>query len=210
MLIPHRKKTMSGEIDFQKVYEEYQPKIARYLSRLTGRDEAEDMAQDVFEKVHLGLAGFEGRSKLSTWIYRIATNTALDKLRSRSFIRLTDIKPLEENQNIEDRNVWTGQTRTPVDQELISREMNSCIRGYVEKLPTDYKTVIILSEIEGFRNTEIAEILEASLETVKIRLHRARARLKKELEAHCTFYQNERNVLACDIKTALEKPEKSD
>ncbi|MEK6776304.1 MAG: sigma-70 family RNA polymerase sigma factor [bacterium] len=201
---------MSGEIDFQKVYEEYQPKIARYLSRLTGRDEAEDMAQDVFEKVHLGLAGFEGRSKLSTWIYRIATNTALDKLRSRSFIRLTDIKPLEENQNIEDRNVWTGQTRTPVDQELISREMNSCIRGYVEKLPTDYKTVIILSEIEGFRNTEIAEILEASLETVKIRLHRARARLKKELEAHCTFYQNERNVLACDIKTALEKPEKSD
>lgn len=201
---------MSNEIDFQKVYEEYQPKIVRYLRGLTGRDEAEDMAQDVFEKVHLGLAGFEGRSKLSTWIYRIATNTALDKLRSRSFIRLSDIKPLDQDPHIEDRNVWTGQTRTPVDQELISREMNSCIRNYVEKLPTDYKTVIILSEIEGFRNTEIAEILEVSLETVKIRLHRARARLKKELEAHCTFYQNERNVLACDIKTAFEKPEKSD
>jgi RNA polymerase sigma-70 factor (ECF subfamily) len=66
----------------------------------------------------------------------------------------------------------------------------------------DHRTVLILSEFEGIANGEIASILQTSLETVKIRLHRARKKLKKELENQCTFYHNDQNDLCCDRKTS--------
>jgi RNA polymerase sigma-70 factor (ECF subfamily) len=72
----------------------------------------------------------------------------------------------------------------------------------------DYRTVIILSEIRDLKNQEVADILGISLDAVKIRLHRARARLKKEFEAGCTFYRDEDNELACDRKSQEhEEPE---
>jgi RNA polymerase sigma-70 factor (ECF subfamily) len=106
-------------------------------------------------------------------------------------------------------SIRTDQRQTSADQELISKEMSRCVQGFIEKLPADYKMVILLSELEDFSNKEIAEILDVSLETVKIRLHRARARLKKLLQENCTFYRNERNVLACDVKTAFDKYKES-
>ncbi|MGE5812835.1 MAG: RNA polymerase sigma factor, partial [Ignavibacteria bacterium] len=90
------------------------------------------------------------------------------------------------------------------DDELIRREMNDCIRNFIEQLPTDYRTVLVLSELEGLKNIQIADILGTTLSIVKIRLHRARTKLKKELESHCSFYRDERNELACDLKTALQ------
>ncbi|MGB5850259.1 MAG: sigma-70 family RNA polymerase sigma factor [Ignavibacteriaceae bacterium] len=71
----------SDELEFNRIFKEYQPKILRYLTRLTGRYEAEDLSQEVFIKVESGLKNFRGESKLSTWIYRIATNTAVDRMR---------------------------------------------------------------------------------------------------------------------------------
>ncbi len=82
--------------------------------------------------------------------------------------------------------------------------MNECIRSFIEKLSPDYKAVIVLSELEGFKNKEITDILQISLDIVKIRLHRARANLKKELEANCSFYRDKRNILACDLKAAIK------
>lgn len=83
--------------------------------------------------------------------------------------------------------------------------MNKCIRNVINKLPEDYRTVIVLGELEELKNHEIAEILQVSLDTVKIRLHRARAKLKKELENLCCFYRDERNVLSCDLKSAIKQ-----
>jgi RNA polymerase sigma-70 factor (ECF subfamily) len=83
--------------------------------------------------------------------------------------------------------------------------MNRCIRNYIEQLPEDYGTVLVLSEVEGFKNREIAEILEVSLDTVKIRLHRARAKLKESLGTHCNFYLDERSELACDRKETTDR-----
>ncbi len=88
--------------------------------------------------------------------------------------------------------------------------MSECVREYIDKLPVDYKTVLILSEIEGFKNKEIADILQISLENVKIRLHRARAGLKKELNDGCDFYHNEQGTLACDRKPIFIQQKKSD
>jgi RNA polymerase sigma-70 factor (ECF subfamily) len=82
--------------------------------------------------------------------------------------------------------------------------MNDCIRNFIEQLPADYRTVLVLSELEELKNIQIADILGISLETVKIRLHRARIKLRKELETHCSFYRDERNDLACDLKAALK------
>jgi RNA polymerase sigma-70 factor (ECF subfamily) len=191
---------MSEGFDFKEIYQEFQPKILHYITRLTGNREAEDVTQEVFEKISRSLEGFRGESKLSTWIYRIATNTALDKLRSPSFKRSYEQTQLEDIAEAEDGNTWTGHTETPTDQNLIRKEMSECVREFIDKLPPDYKTVVILSELAGFKNREIAEILQVSLDTVKIRLHRARTSLKKELGDGCSFYHNDEGTFACDRK----------
>jgi RNA polymerase sigma-70 factor (ECF subfamily) len=182
---------MNSTIDLDEVYKRFQPKILHYLTRLLGPNEAEDSVQEVFEKVNRGLDGFNRQSKLSTWIYRIATNTALDKLRSSSFKYSSQQTLLEETAGTKEKNGWTGQTESPVD-------------------PPDYSTVLMLSEIEGFKNKEIAEILQISLENVKVRLHRARVNLKKELNDGCDFYYNEDGTFACDRKPLSILPKKPD
>ena len=199
---------MSNAIDFNEVYKKFQPKILHYLSRLIGPSEAEDTVQEVFEKVNRGLDGFKGQSKLSTWIYRIATNTALDKLRSSSFKHLSKQTSLEETAVTMDKNTCIGQTETPIDQKVIRQEMSECVREYIDRLPPDYSAALILSEIEDFKNKEIAEILQISLENVKVRLHRARVALKKELNEGCDLYHNEEGTFACDRKPLLIMPKK--
>jgi RNA polymerase sigma-70 factor (ECF subfamily) len=197
---------MSVEIDFNEIYEEFYPKIVRYLSRLTGQQEAEDIAQEVFEKASRGLKSFKGESKLSTWLYRIATNTAIDRMRPPSFRRSSEHTSLNEDTGTEDRNVWSGHTKTHIDQTVIRKEMSECVREFIDRLSSDYKTVILLGELEGFKNREIADILQVSLDTVKIRLHRARTRLKKKLDDGCTFYHSEQDILACDRKQSQILP----
>ncbi len=186
--------------DLSSLYAEYYPKIAGYLRRLVGEAEAEDVAQEAFLKVGKALGGFRGESSLSTWIYRIATNAAMDHLR----------KPDHQAGDLPDDDSESGNTvedaGSPLlDTVLIRKDMNECIRGIVEGLPENYRSVLVLSELEGFTNQEIADILDVSLETVKIRLHRARTRLRKELESHCTFYRDDRNELSCDRKTTSLK-----
>jgi RNA polymerase sigma-70 factor (ECF subfamily) len=88
--------------------------------------------------------------------------------------------------------------------------MSECVREYVDRLPPDHRTVLILKELEGFKNREIADILQITLENVKVRLHRARARLKQELDDGCDFYQNDEGTLACDRKPILIASKKPD
>ncbi len=186
---------------FHEVYAMYHPKILRYLSNLLGENDAEDLAQIVFLKVHEGLKDFRGEAKLSTWIYRIATNVAADRVRSASFRESphsdADLLTLA---GVGDTNIWTGEKAPAMDQELVRREMTACISSIVEQLPENSRAVILLSEFEGMKNGEIAEILGITLDTVKIRLFRGRARLREELQNQCTFYRDERNELACDRK----------
>lgn len=205
----------NSELEFQKIYNAFQPRILRYLIRLVGANEAEDVTQEIFVKVNQALETFRGESKLSTWLYRIATHAALDRLRSPSFQRIAQ-KHLSgdsiEKGEVElgDKDVRTGETTPSVEQQFVRKEMNKCIRDFIEELPENYRTVVVLSELEGLGNTEIAEILGITLDTVKIRLHRARAKLKKELETHCDFYRDERNEFACDLKSAFEEFRKTD
>ena len=187
-------------MEFEEIYEEFHPKILNYISRLMGPNEAEDTAQVVFAKVSRGLDSFKGQSKLSTWIYRIATNTAIDKLRSPAHRHASGQIPLEDSTAVENTTSKITRSQTPIDQKIIRKEMSDCVRDYVDRLPPDYRTVLVLSELEGFKNKEIADILQITLENVKVRLHRARARLKQELDDGCDFYHTEEGTLACDRK----------
>lgn len=196
-----------NKLEFQPIYNAFQPKIRRYLARMTGANEADDLTQEVFLKVSRGLGNFRGESKLSSWIYRIATNTALDYLRRPSQIT-TEVSSIDTER--EEEPVRLLGEVSFIDQQLIRKEMNACIRNVIKELPEDYRTVIVLGELEELKNHEIAEILQVSVDTVKIRLHRARKKLKNELENLCCFYRDERNVLSCDLKSAIRQLKESD
>jgi RNA polymerase sigma-70 factor (ECF subfamily) len=197
-----RGSTPASEHDFGRLYTEYQPRIRRYLARIVGEHDAEDLTQTVFLKVSQALREFRGESTLSTWIYRIATNTAIDWMRSSSFRRGIEWVPLDVRFDGERaEHVAEEHGRLPLaDQALVRREMDQCIRQVVDGLAADYRDAITLSEIEGLKNAEIAERLGASVDTVKIRLHRARAMLRKAVESRCDLYRDERLGLACDAK----------
>jgi len=197
---------MVTEDEFLNIYNEYYQKIIQYLSKIVGPDEAEDITQDVFNKVGRSIKEFRGDSKLSTWVYRIATNTAIDRLRSAAYKHSSKHGPIEEAAGLKDQSVWTAQKPTTTDQTVVRKEMSACVREFIDNLPADYKTVIALSELEDLTNQEIADILEISLDNVKIRLHRARARLREALNDGCDFYHNDQNVLACDRKASQILP----
>lgn len=191
--------------NFSDIYNDLFPKVLHYLTRLVGEHEAEDVAQVAFEKVNRNLSGFKGESKISTWVFKIATNTAMDRLKSPSYKRTLSgsLAPVQL-QTIENIGMATQKPTSP-DQKVIRKEMSACIREFVDRLSPDYRTIITLNELEGFTNKEIAEILEISLETAKIRLHRARAKLKESLESGCDFYLNESSELACDRKQSTDE-----
>lgn len=184
-------------MDFSAVYKEYQPKIQRYLTHLSGEADAADLTQAVFLKISRSLDGFRGESSLATWIYRIATNTAHDHAVS-SLARQRGIEQLFDDEGTIDDLPDYGFPGT--DRAYIRREMSVCIRGVVDQLPENYRTVLLLGEFEELTNAEIAAILDISLDTVKIRLHRGRTALRKAMESQCSFYHDERSELMCDRK----------
>jgi len=194
----------ASELEFNDIYNEYYDKLLRYLRRMVGTNNAEDVTQEVFVKINKGLEDFKGQSSLSTWVYRVATNAALDRIRSRAHNEQSRaVAP--EGADDETGNVCAEEESLSAEREAIRNEMNECIREFVDKLPESYRTVIILSELKELKNQEIAEILGISLDAVKIRLHRARVQLKEEFEAGCHFYYNEDNQLSCDRKPESDK-----
>lgn len=187
--------------EFQVIYETYQPRILRYLTRMVGDEEAEDLAQEVFLKASLALPGFRGDASLSTWLYRIATHCAYDRLRNPSLKRTVPASSCINAGSdsggdsgvdvieLESHGEFLTETNPPqVEQQVISKEMGACILRYVNELPDIYRTVILLSDLEELSNKEIAAILGVSLETVKMRLHRARALLKDQFATRCEYY----------------------
>jgi len=187
------------EREFQNIYALFNEKIHRYLARMINETEAEDLTQEVFVKISRGLKDFEKKSSLTTWIYQIATNTALDRLRALSLQKeASDIQRENEEGEVGDTYLQAKDHKPSLEATLIKREMNDCIRSIVEGLQENYRTVLVLSDFEELTNAEITDILGISLDTVKIRLHRVRTRLRKQLKVQCTFYRDERNELACE------------
>ncbi len=120
-------------------------------------------------------------------VYRIATNTALDRLRDPAFKHIApDARPVGSDPSEFDGNVVDLAADAPsLDQQLFRQERYSCYRDFIQNLPVNYRMVVALSELEELAAKEIAEILGLSLDVVKVRLHRGRARLLSMLKDHC-------------------------
>jgi len=180
------------------IYQKYYFRVLHYLSNLVGKQEAEDLTQETFLKIKHGLNSFKGKSKISTWIYRIASNTAIDSLRKKSkdcgSNKETDSKLIDE---YEVENAFIKSMPKPPDEKIVFTEMTECIAGYMKKLPPDFQTVMVMKEYENLKSIEIAESLDITLETVKIRLHRGREKLRELFTCGCDFYRDKSYKLAC-------------
>ena len=180
---------MAPPLDFDAIHAELRPKIARYLRGLVGAADAEDVAQEAFTRVSRALGDFRGDASLSTWVYRIATHAAFDRLRRAASRRAGEALLRIERP--------VARQTPSIEQALARQEMNECIRSHVAALPPAYRAVVLLSE-EGLDNRQIAEALGISVPAAKIRLHRARARLRAALGAACRLYRDGDDELACE------------
>lgn len=184
---------MSGtQLSFNELYAAYYGRILQYLSRAVGSDEAEDYTQEVFIRVLSSLETFEGKSSEYTWIYRIATNLLIDRMRKKKIV--------VDRCNLIDKALFckSDPGYLLAEFKIVQDEMNECICTYIKMLPTPYRVMLVLKEYENLSVTEIASILDISPENTKRRLSRSRARLKKILADQCRFYYNEGNQLSCE------------
>ena len=152
---------------------------------LNSEDDAKDAVQDAFLSAFRGLAHFEGGSLLSTWLHRIAVNAALMKLRTRRRKPERSIETLlpaylEDGHHAENFQDWNQ----PVDRAMMRAEMRAVVRKCIGELPDNYRTVLILRDIEELDTDETAERLGLTPNAVKIRLHRARQALRTLLDPH--------------------------
>ena len=179
-----RRLNARDEAALEELMVQYETKVFGLALRMIGsRQDAEEILQDVFLTVFQKIDGFRGDSKLSSWIYRIATNSALMKLRERPKGQHI---PLEEELGpamTEDGMIAqpvVDWTRLPSDQ-LERKELAERLEEAVNQLPPDYQTVLVLRDIEGLSTEEACEVLNLSVPALKSRLHRARLYLRKQL-----------------------------
>ena len=137
-------------LEFQTVYEAFQPRIRRYLAARVGEDAAEDVAQDVFVRIYAALSGFRGESQISTWVYRIASNAAVDRLRASMHRRTSrDTVSVDQISESEDERLWADTDAPSADEQAIRQEMSECVQALVGRLPETYRTALLASEEGG-------------------------------------------------------------
>ena len=159
------------ERGFEMLVRRYQDKVLNIVYSLIGRDmESEDIAQEVFLKVYHGLRRFRGRSRFSTWLYRITVNMTYDFLRRR--------RNLFSDEDALKKSIAVGEG--PGDA-LLRKEREGLIRGALRKVPLKYRTALVLKDIEGLSYIEIARVLRCNIGTVESRIYRARQSLREGL-----------------------------
>ena len=184
--------------DSTAVAERYRDSIHRYILRLVGdRDRADDLTQETFLRVHRHLASLQDAAALEAWLYRIATNTCYDHFRQRQHTRRA--LPLFSLDG-DEKKLVTDEIALRSDQLLEQNDMSDCVLRFLTELPDSQREVILLHDLQGLTGPQIAERLGISLDNVKIRLHRARARLKVALTEGCDFTHNDRGVFICEPK----------
>jgi RNA polymerase sigma-70 factor (ECF subfamily) len=165
---------------FAKLMLEYQNKIYRLARRMTETDEdAEDVLQEAFIKAFKSLPGFKGKSKFSTWLYRITVNLALMKLRRKKIDSVSLDEPVTTDEGSVHREI-EDEAMDPL-QELIESESLEVLDEAISDLPKNYRAVFVLRHIEGLSTEETARIVGISVPAVKSRLHRTRILLREKL-----------------------------
>lgn len=170
--------------EFSRLVDTYSANIYRLaLKMLDQPQDAEDVLQETYLKAYKHLKSFDGRSKLSTWLFRIATNEALMLLRRRRTDVLSIEEPTEGEESEQEPLQVVDWCCLPED-ELLTAEARSMLDLAVDKLPHSLRVVFLLRDIEDLSTLETADVLGLSETAVKTRLSRARMRLREELSRY--------------------------
>ncbi len=174
----------------------YRPQIQRHLLAMVHDPEAaEDLTQETYGHALAQLDSLRDPQAGLAWLYRIATNTALDRLRRKapSTVPFDDV--------VQDEVEAAAARERPgislIEEALERSEMSACIQSYLQDLPDDHRVAILLHDVHGLTNPEVASLVRCSLPTAKIRVHRAHERLRSTLEGACEFHFDDRGVLVC-------------
>jgi len=161
---------------FEVIMRRYNQRLYRAARAITRSDsEAEDVLQDAYVRAFQHLRQYRGESAFRAWLTRIAVNEAIARLRqSKKFEPFEDAEGEVVHMSSPDRNP---------EQSAADNETRALLEQAVERLPDNYRVVYVLREVEELSTAETAQVLEASEENVKVRLHRARALLRKQLYA---------------------------
>jgi RNA polymerase sigma-70 factor (ECF subfamily) len=170
---------------FAQLVAKYEQRVYNLARKMVhDPQDAEDVLQETFISVYRHLADFHGESSFSTWLYRIATNASLMKLRARKDTTVSLDEPVEAESNGEflPREI-VDWSITP-EQALLSAEVRAQMDQAVNALPTTLRAVFVLRDIEGLSVQETADVLGLSVPNVKTRLHRARLQLRESLAVY--------------------------
>ena len=171
----------------EQLVERYADRVYRLAVRITGSNEdAEEAAQDALWTAARKIHTFKGDSAFGSWLYRIAANAAYQKLRTRKAkareMALDDVLPSldDDGRHFEPMDDWSNR----VDQKALQGELRGILEEAIEALPPDYRTALVLHDVEGLSNPDIAEALGISLPAVKSRVHRSRLFVRKRLSEY--------------------------
>jgi RNA polymerase sigma-70 factor (ECF subfamily) len=175
---------------FEELMRRTQDKIYNLGIKFFGnKEDAADLLQETYIKAYESLPNFEGRSSFSTWLYRIATNFALMKLRKEKMkkVSIEELKEISDgSKDSIDFYDWSENPYLHYKNEELKEILNEAINS----LPPKYKTIFILHDIEGLSIQEVAKILSLSVPTVKTRIHRSRLYLREKLSEYFKKKEN--------------------
>lgn len=173
------------EAAFNELIQLYQGRIYRLVFRMLGdRAEAEDLAQEVFITVFKSIDGFRGDSKLSTWLYRVATNHCKNRIK---YLQRRARGKKKEFDEVAQHNALESATMNPTsqiarpDEMLEAYQKEAILKAAIAQLDDDHRTLIVLRDIEHLTYEQIQEITGLAEGTVKSRLHRARHALRDKV-----------------------------
>ena len=175
------KQVIKGDQDaFAEIVEIYSNSIYQLGYRMLGnRHEAEDIAQEAFIRAYVNIKSFNQDLKFSTWLFRIATNLCIDRIRKKKPDYYLDAE-VSGTDGLTMYSQLASNSPIP-EQELESLELQESVQKEILKLPEKYRSVIVLKYIEELSLNEISEILDLPLGTVKTRIHRGREALRQQL-----------------------------
>jgi len=172
---------LEGDRDrFTELVKRHEKRVVNYVYRITHRyEEAHDLAQEIFVKVFMALDRYDPKYQFSTWLFRIAQNTAIDALRKKSVVEVPIAKPASDEDSKEREFADTGVSPY---RALKNKQLAAAIDRAVVDLPADYRELIQLRHFAELSYEEIASMKKLPLGTVKNKLFRARNMLKETLE----------------------------
>ncbi|WP_313805258.1 RNA polymerase sigma factor SigW [Cytobacillus sp.] len=175
------KQVLKGDQDaYAEVVEIYGEKVFHICYRMLGnRHEAEDIAQEAFLRAYVNIHSFNINLKFSSWLYRIATNLCIDRIRKKKPDYYLDAE-VAGTDGLTMYSQIASDTSLP-EEDVESLELQETIQREISKLPEKYRTVIVLKYIEELSLNEISKILDLPLGTVKTRIHRGREALRNQL-----------------------------